>query len=106
MRTCTQSTLAKIATKRLTGRQLANHPAWLRATISDCMNGHSVSLEREDRMCRALGIPSPKRPPRRFYRPCLSVELGEIMREYGWSPEVILWQWVREYQAQEAPCQS
>ena len=50
--------------------------------------------------------PSPKRPPRRFYRPCLSVELGEIMREYGWSPEVILWQWVREYQAQEAPCQS
>ncbi len=50
--------------------------------------------------------PATKRPPRRFYRPCLSVELGEIMREYGWSPEVILWQWVREYQAQEAPCHS
>ena len=82
MRKCTQSTLDKIAANRLTGRQLAKHPAWLRATISDCANGHSVSLAREDRMCRALGIPSPKRPPRRFYRPCLSLELGEQIRKY------------------------
>jgi len=26
--------------------------------------------------------PSPKRPPRRFYRPCLPVELGEQVRKY------------------------
>lgn len=101
-RTCTDATRAKCAV-------LEPHKGradWLRIAISDCVNGRPVSLAREDRMCRALGIPSPKRQPRRFYRPCLSVELGEIMREYGWSPEVILWQWVREYQAQEAPCQS
>ena len=96
MRTCTQLTLAKIAANRLSGRQLANHPAWLRATISDCMNGHSVSLEREDRMCRALGIPSPKRLPRRFYRPCLSAELGEAIREYGIDVEDALWTVVRD----------
>jgi len=98
MRTCTQSTLAKIATKRLTGRQLANHPAWLRATISDCMNGHSVSLEREDRMCRALGIPSPKRPPRRFYRPCLPTKLGALIREYGIDVEAELLDAVARYE--------
>jgi hypothetical protein len=53
---------------------------------------------------RAVNKPaSPKRQPRRFYRPCMSVELGEIMREYGWSPEVILWQWVKTYREQETP---
>ncbi len=59
------------------------------------MNGHSVSLEREDRMCRALGIPSPKRQPRRFYRPCLSVELGEQVRTWHIDVESLLTQAVK-----------
>ena len=98
MRTCTQSTLAKIASNRLTGRQLANQPAWLRATISDCVNGHSVSLAREDRMCRALGIPSPKRQPRRFYRPCLPVEMGERIKENALDVERIVWDYLAEHE--------
>ena len=34
---------------------------------------------------------SPKRPPRRFYRPCLSVELGEAIREDRIDLESLLW---------------
>ena len=97
MRKCTQSTLDKIAANRLTGRQLTKHSAWLRATISDCVNGHSVSLAREDRMCHALGIPSPKRPPRRFYRPCLSVEMGEAIKENALDVERIVWDYLAEH---------
>lgn len=87
MRKCTTPTLDKLTLER---RQ-ANHPAWLRAAISDSMNGRAVSLEREDRMCKALGIASPKRAPRRFYRPCLSVELGEAIREDRIDVESTLW---------------
>ena len=35
--------------------------------------------------------PSPKRAPRRFYRPCLSVELGEAIREDRIDLESLLW---------------
>ena len=35
--------------------------------------------------------PSPKRPPRRFYRPCLSVELGEAIRKDRIDLESLLW---------------
>lgn len=87
MRTCTIATLDKLTLER---RQ-ANHPAWLRAAISDSLNGHAVSLDREDRMCKALGIASPKRDRRRFYRPCLSVELGEAIREDRIDLESLLW---------------
>ena len=86
MRTCTQSTLDKLA--RL--RPSEDRPAWLRAAISDSLNGHAVSLEREDRMCKALGIASPKRAPRRFYRPYLPVELGEELRKLGINVEGVL----------------
>ena len=37
------------------------------------------------------GIASPKRAPRRFYRPCLSVELGEAIREDRIDLESLLW---------------
>ena len=55
-----------------------------------------MSEKQELRMCKALGIPSPKRPspkrqPRRFYRPCLSVELGEAIREDRIDLESLLW---------------
>lgn len=39
--------------------------------------------------------PSPKRQPRRFYRPCLPVELGEQVREWGIDVEAILTQAVK-----------
>ena len=87
MRTCTIATLDKLA--RL--RPSEDRPAWLRAAISDSLNGHAVSLDREDRMCKALGIASPKRDRRRFYRPCLSVELGEAIREDRIDLESLLW---------------
>ena len=58
------------------------------------MNGHAISLEREDRMCKALGIPSPKRASRKFYRPCLSVELGEAIKALDLDPEIELWRMV------------
>lgn len=93
MRKCTTSTLDKL--RRL--RHSADRPAWLRAAISDSLNGHAVSLEREDRMCKALGIASPKRPPRRFYRPCLSVELGEAIKEYGLDVERIVWDYMERH---------
>ena len=50
-----------------------------------------MSAEGETRMCEALGIASPKRAPRRFYRPCLSVELGEAIREDRIDLESLLW---------------
>ena len=87
MRKCTTPTLNRL--RRL--RPSEDRPAWLRAAISDSMNGHAISLEREDRMCKALGIASPKRAPRRFYRPCLSVELGEAIREDRIDVESTLW---------------
>lgn len=34
--------------------------------------------------------PSPKRPPRRFYRPCLPVDLGEQVKASGWDIETIV----------------
>ena len=92
MRTCTLPTLDKL--RHL--RHSEDRPAWLRAAISDSLNGHAVSLEREDRMCKALGIASPKRPPRRFYRPCLSVELGEALGYAGINPEHALWNYLHE----------
>ena len=40
--------------------------------------------------------PSPKRPPRRFYRPCLSVELGEVIKENAIDLETVLWNYLYE----------
>lgn len=98
-RTCSEATKAKIANIKLPSQS----PGWLRAAVSNVRNGSPMSEKQELRMIEALGMASPKRQPRRFYRPCLPVELGEIMREYGWSPEVILWQWVKTYREQETP---
>ena len=41
--------------------------------------------------------PSPKRQPRRFYRPCLSVELGEQIKEAGIDLETALWSYLDLY---------
>jgi beta-galactosidase GanA len=100
MRTCSKETKAKLMHRSAPPL----HPGWVLSAYWDALNDRPMSVNREKKLREAMGLNS--RPARRFYRPCLSVELGEIMREYGWSPEVILWQWVREYQAQEAPCQS
>lgn len=78
-------------------------PRWLRSAVYNAREHYPMSEAGEARMCEALGIKYPSRRARRFYRPCLPVELGEIMREYGWSPEVILWQWVKTYREQEIP---
>jgi beta-galactosidase GanA len=102
MRTCSNETKAKLMRRNAPPL----HPGWVLSAYWDALNNKPMSVNREKKLCEAMGLNKPPRASRRFYRPCLSVELGEIMREYGWSPEVILWQWVREYQAQEAPCQS
>ena len=41
--------------------------------------------------------PSPKRPPRRFYRPCLSVELGQTIKECELDVEAILFAYLAEH---------
>lgn len=47
-----------------------------------------MSVKREKRLLEELGL---TRPPRRFYRPCLSVELGEAIREERIDLESLLW---------------
>lgn len=66
-------------------------PGWLRAAVSNTRNGSPMSERQEKRMLKALGLTSPKRQPRRFYRPCLSVELGKAIREYELDVEDELW---------------
>lgn len=54
-------------------------------------------------LLKAIPVASPKRPPRRFYRPCLSVELGEMIREYGIDVEATLTDCIKRGIYQEKP---
>lgn len=85
-RTCSETTKAKIANIRLP----AKSPGWLRAAVSNARSGNPMSEKQELRMIEALGIASPKRPPRRFYRPCLPVELGEQIKLWNIDVEAAL----------------
>lgn len=86
-RYCSDATKAKIANVGLS----KGTPGWLRAAVQNARHGYPMSEKQEIRMCKALGIPSPKRPPRRFYRPCLSVELGQAIKALDLDPEIELW---------------
>jgi hypothetical protein len=74
-RTATDATKAQIAA-------LGNsngHPPWLRAAMHDAATGRPMSLERERRVCAALGI-DPPAPRRRYCRLCLPVTLTQEQR--------------------------
>ena len=86
-RICSKATREKVAKMKLPPRS----PQWLRSAVWNARSGYPMSAEGETRMCKALGIASPKRAPRRFYRPCLSVELGEAIREDRIDLESLLW---------------
>ena len=86
-RICSKATREKVAKMKLPPRS----PQWLRSAVWNARSGYPMSAEGETRMCEALGIASPKRAPRRFYRPCLSVELGEAIREDRIDLESLLW---------------
>lgn len=86
-RYCSDTTKAKIANVRLS----KGTPGWLRAAVQNARHGYPMSEKQELRMIEALGIPSPQRQPRKFYRPCLSVELGEAIREDRIDLESLLW---------------
>jgi hypothetical protein len=90
-RKCNQSTVAQIPSLRFNGA----HPAWLRTAVHDALAGRPMSLERERRMCAALGIEEPKR--RTYWRPCLSKELQAVLRGATAAEiEHALWRWARE----------
>ena len=57
MRTATISTQAQIAT--LSAKP--TKPAWLKLAVSDAIHSKPMSLDRERRMCAALGLDAP--PP-------------------------------------------
>lgn len=89
-RTATDATKAQIAA-------LGNsngHPPWLRAAMHDAAMGRPMSLERERRVCAALGI-APPVPRRRYYRPCLPVDLGEQVKLWNIDVEALLTQAVK-----------
>jgi hypothetical protein len=86
-RICSKATREKLAKTKLPPKS----PRWLRSAVWNARSEYPMSAEGETRMCEALGIASPKRQPRRFYRPCLSVELGEALQGTGIDIEATLW---------------
>jgi hypothetical protein len=60
----------------------------------DAATGRPMSLKRERRVCAALGIDSPV-TRQRYYRPCLSIELGAQIKLYGLDVEALLTQAVK-----------
>lgn len=74
-RTCTDATRRQI-------KALDDFPMgkgrWLNAALSDCYHGKPMSIERERRMCEALGIDAPQRKP--YWRPCLPATLTTEQR--------------------------
>ena len=74
MRTATQATKRRIA--RLGAKP--TKPAWLKLAIRDALNDKPMSLERERRMCAALGIRPRYRT--RYWRPCLPASLTPEQR--------------------------
>jgi len=89
-RTATDTTKAQIAA--LGGSN--GYPPWLRTAMCDAATDRPMSLERERRVCAALGI-DPPAPRRRYYRPCLPVELGEQVRLWGIDVEALLTQAIK-----------
>ena len=83
MRTCSKTTKAKLSK---IPRIFPNEQT--RVAYYDAMNDKPMSATRERRLLVALGI---AKPPRKFYRPCLSVELGEAIREDRIDLESLLW---------------
>ena len=74
-RTATDATKAQIAA--LGGSN--GHQPWLRAAMYDAATGRPMSLERERRVCAALGI-DPPAPRRRYCRLCLPASLTPEQR--------------------------
>ena len=74
-RTATDATKAQIAA--LGGSN--GYPPWLRTAMCDATTGRPMSLERERRVCAALGI-DPPAPRRRYCRPCLPATLTTEQR--------------------------
>ena len=88
MRTCSKTTKAKLSK---IPRIFPNEQT--RVAYYDAMNDKPMSAPRERRLLVALGI---AKPPRRFYRPCLSVELGEALKDAGIDLETSLWNYLYE----------
>jgi len=71
-------------TSKVTKRQIASlsakptKPSWLKLAIRDALNDKPMSLERERRMCAALGIRPRYRT--RYWRPCLPASLTPEQR--------------------------
>lgn len=82
MRTCSKTTKAKLSK---IPRIFPNEQT--RVAYYDAMNDKPMSATRERRLLVALGI---AKPPRRFYRPCLPVELGEELRKLDINVEGVL----------------
>ena len=55
MRTCTDATKREIVAQRHFGPL----PAWLLTACHDAIHGKPMSLDRERKMCKALGIEAP-----------------------------------------------
>lgn len=87
MRTCSNETKAKLM--RRSAPPL--HPAWVLTAYWDALNNRPMSVNREKKLCEAMGLNKPPRASRRFYRPCLSVELGEALQGTGIDIEATLW---------------
>ena len=75
-RTATDATKAHIAA--LGGS--TGYPPWLRTAMCDATTGRPMSLERERRVCAALGI-APPAPRRRYCRLCLPAWLTPEQRQ-------------------------
>ena len=90
-RYCSEETRKKVAQTKLP----PNCPKWLRSATYNARKHYPMSAEGEARMCKAMGWASPKRQPRRFYRPCLPVELGEQVKLWNIDVEALLTQAVK-----------
>ena len=95
MRTCSKETKAQLMRKSPPSLS----KGWVRVAYWDAVNDRPMSIKREKKLREAMGLNS--RPPRRFYRPCLSVELGEAIREYDIDVEAELWTIVRDNRFQK-----
>lgn len=65
-----------------------------RLAYYDAIHDKPLSVKREKRMLAAMGL---AKPPRRFYRPCLPVELGETIKLYGVDVEAVLREYLEQH---------
>lgn len=84
MRTCSKTTKAQLMRKSPPSLS----KSWVRVAYWDAVNDRPMSIKREKKLREALGLSS--RPPRRFYRPCLPVELGEQVKLHTVDVEAVL----------------